>query len=348
MMTWLNRILGVVLLGQALLFGLLFALGGRDAGERPPERALFAGLAQKDVTRLTLEGEDGARLELAREGPGWVLPGQSGYPADGAKIERLLGQLLELRARLLVARGAGHQADLEVAPGRFRRKLTLRAGERSLELFVGGRRAGFTQVRLGQEVDTYGVDALDEWQLPTAPMDWLDKGGLAVPRERLVRLEVARGERVLRLARVGGEWRLGEERVPARKAEELVDQIARLEPVDVLGRLDDPAVRARVDQGREPAIIRLGLAAAPAGADGGAPDGQAAAEPVPVEERVLRVAAHPDKTTQALVYQEGARFAVVVDRWRLERLLDLDPVELLKPEPPPDPAAEPPIPGLDE
>jgi hypothetical protein len=333
MLTRLNRVLLGALVGQVVLFGLLLVFCGRDGGQRVPARALLAGLSREAITRLTLEGEDGARLELTREGEGWVLPGQAGYPADRERIERLLGQLLDLRPRLVVAHGAGHQADLEVAPDRFRRKLTLQAGDRRQELYVGGRKAGYTQVRLGQESETYGVDALDEWQLPTAPMDWLDKGALSVPRERLVRLEVTRGAQSVRLERAGaGGWRLGEAPVPARKAEQLVDQAVRLEPVDVLGRLEDPAVRARVDQGKDAVVIRLGLASA----------GEAAAE-----EKVLHVAAHPDKATQALVYQEGARFAVVVDRWRLERLLDLEPGELLKPEPAPDPGAEPPVPGME-
>jgi hypothetical protein len=331
-MTRLNRWLLLALGAQVVLFGALFALCGRGGGERAPARVLLADLQPAAVDRLEIEAEDGARIELAREGAGWVLPGKGGYQADGPRVERLLGQLLALRPRLLVARGAGHQADLEVAVERFRRKLVLRSGANRRELFVGGRKAGYTQVRLGEEADTYGVDDLDEWQLPTAPLEWLDKGYLQAPRERLVRLEIARGDQVLSLERAGAaEWRLGEATVPARKAEELVSQAVRLEPVDVLGELADPAVKARVDQGKGAVRIRLGLSAA----------GEAAAE-----EKVLHVAAHPDKASQVIAYLEGARFAVAADRWRLERLLDLDPVELLKPDPVPDLGAEPPVPGM--
>ncbi len=351
MMTRLNRVLLGALLLQLALFGALFALCGRSGEARAPSRLLLEGLAREAITRLSLQAEDGSSLELAREGEGWVLPAKGGYPADGARVERLLGQLCALRPRLLVARGGLHHVDLEVDEARFRRKVALEAGALRRELYVGGRRAGYTQVRLGGEEDTYGVDDLDEWQLSAAPLEWMDKAYWSAPRERLVRLEIARGAEVVRLERVGpAAWRLGEAPVPPRKAGELLEQAARLEPVDVLGRLEDPAVRARVDQGAKPVTLRLGLAAEPwpAGADGGAPDGEAGPPPPVVEEKVLHLAAHPDKTTQVLAYLEGARFAVAADRWRLERLLDLDPVELLKPEPVPDPAAEPPLPGMDD
>jgi hypothetical protein len=347
-----NRALGLLLGLQVVAFGLMAAFCGPGPSSRVPPRMLFEGFRIDELQTVRLQsgeppwdaGADAALPEplvIARQGEGWVLPGKFDHPADRAKLERLLGQLVGLASSLVVARGPEHQVALEVAEGKFRRKLTLEAAGRSRELYVGGRKAGFTQVRVGGEDAVYAVDDLDEWQLGPTASEWLAKGGELAPPERVQILELERQGRALRLARVGPEdWRLGEEAVPAGKARALLDQAVRLEPADVLGRLDDPAARARVDQGQDPVVVRLGLRAEPWGAPGtgpadAVPDGGASPAAEVVETKVIHLAAHPERSSQALAYLEGGGFVLVVDRWRVERLLELDPVELVKPEQPP-------------
>jgi hypothetical protein len=122
--------------------------------------------------------------------------------------------------------------------------------------------------------------------------------------------------------------------VKKAEADRLLGQAAKIELSGVLGRSAEKS--SEVEGGKNPVVVSLGLARKPlktkaeAAAAEGAKDGggDEILAPEVAERKILHLADHPGKSTAALAYLEGADFAVEVDRWRIEDLLQADPTKL--------------------
>lgn len=151
------------------------------------------------VNRLTLEGPDQAKLELAKVDGKWQLAGADEFPADASKVDQLLSRLADLKHTAPVATSSGSLERLKVAEKSFERKITLADGDKALGTLYLGTSPGVRTIhaRTGDRNDVYAV-ALASYDVPVRRDDWEDKAILQVPRDRIAAIE-ANGVRVERV-----------------------------------------------------------------------------------------------------------------------------------------------------
>jgi len=281
------RILGIVLVAQ-LLLAVGMSLTGPNLVAAHPKTPLFA-LGDRTVDHLTIEGPDGARVLLAKQGQGWVLPDNGGYPADRTQVDTLLSRLEGLQRGLPVATTQGALKRFKVSDESFERRVLLAHGDDTLATLYLGSSPGMHRVhaRTGKDDAVYAVD-FAVYEAPDKAADWEDKAILQFPQDSLGSIEVA-GLTLHRLpvatvdkgkdkAAANGEgkpataptWQLesagqGEVVNPAG-VQDLAGQLARLRIGAVLGTgakpeygLDKPALTLNVTRkGSEPLEYRLG------------------------------------------------------------------------------------------
>ena len=174
------------LLAVQLLAAILLASGGRGSLDPAALDQPLLGVEPDQVTSLTIEGNDGERVRLRKSGDGWVLAGLGDFPADGAKVERLVEQLAGLKRPLPVATSPEALKRHQVADDRFERKVSLGAGDETLATLILGDSPGFRRLfaRPGGESAVYDID-LALFDASERRDDWIARDALRVPKEQI-------------------------------------------------------------------------------------------------------------------------------------------------------------------
>jgi hypothetical protein len=184
------RILAIVLAAQ-LLLAVGMSLTGPNLAAAHPNTPLFT-LGDQTVDHLTIEGPDGARVVLAKQDKGWVLPGNGGYPADRTQVDSLLGRLEGLQRGLPVATTPGALKRFKVSDKNFERRVLLAHGDDTLATLYLGSSPGMHHVhaRTGKDDAVYDVD-FAVYEAPDKASDWEDKAILQFPQDSLKTIDVA-------------------------------------------------------------------------------------------------------------------------------------------------------------
>lgn len=226
-------LLGGLLAAQLLIVaGIL--VGGMVGSEPGAER--FLAFEPAAVAKFKVAEAD-ASVSLLREGEGdeaaWRLAG--GLPADGDKVDEVLGKLADLAAPWPVATSGDSAERFEVTESAHQRRLTLESADAVVADFFLGTSPGYRRVhaRAEGEDEVYSV-AFSNYEAPTDADQWLDKSLLGSAGEpSSIALDGA-----WRLSRQEGEWvvkaEAGAEEAPADS--EAADKLAgRFEDLRVLG-----------------------------------------------------------------------------------------------------------------
>jgi hypothetical protein len=184
------RILSIVLVAQ-LLLAVGMSLTGPNLVAAHPDTPLYT-LGDKTVDHLTIEGPDGARVVLAKQGQGWVLPDNGGYPADRTQVDTLLSRLEGLQRGLPVATTQGALKRFKVSDESFERRVLLAHGNDTLATLYLGSSPGMHHVhaRTGKDDAVYAVD-FAVYEAPDKAEDWEDKAILQFPQDTLESIKVA-------------------------------------------------------------------------------------------------------------------------------------------------------------
>jgi hypothetical protein len=184
------RILSIVLVAQ-LLLALGMSLTGPNLVAAHPNTPLFT-LGDRPVDHLTIDGPDGARVVLAKQGQGWVLPDSGGYPADRTQADTLLSRLEGLQRGLPVATTQGALKRFKVSDESFERRVLLAHGDDTLATLYLGSSPGMHHVhaRTGKDDAVYSVD-FAVYEAPDKAADWEDKAVLQFPQDSLKSIDVA-------------------------------------------------------------------------------------------------------------------------------------------------------------
>ena len=184
------RILAIVLVAQ-LLLAVGMSLTGPNLAAAHPDTPLFT-LGDRPVDHLTIEGPDGARVVLAKQGEGWVLPDNGGYPADQTRVDTLLGRLEGLQRGLPVATTPGALKRFKVSDDSFERRVLLAHGDDTLATLYLGSSPGMHHVHARSSKDdaVYAVD-FAVYEAPDKAADWEDKSVLQFPQDSLETIDVA-------------------------------------------------------------------------------------------------------------------------------------------------------------
>ncbi|HUU01797.1 MAG TPA: DUF4340 domain-containing protein [Myxococcota bacterium] len=328
-----NRLLTVLLAGQVVIFGLGYVFCGSEEGHKASRVLLLSGIDRDSIESLTIEDKDGKSIKLAHGKSGWSLPEHSGFPADAAKVDRILGKLLGMESVYVVSSGTSHHVDLEVASDKFRSMVTLE-GPKSKKLLIIGKTGsdGYTNVRLDTGPGVYAIEDLKAWELGTRIGDWVKREYLDVEKKRLAKLEIHRGETNIVLERNSlAGWNINGQPADKKEADGLVDKAVKIEVSDVVGLLSDVASKNKVDQGKTPLTLVLSLATEqlPATAPAGEEAKEAAPQVPEINERqVIHLALDPDKDTNVYCYSDDSKFVVRLDKWRVKRFFEINPDKL--------------------
>jgi hypothetical protein len=184
------RVLAVLLAAQLLLAaGMRFT--GPDLAAAHPHTPLLA-LGDKPVDRLTIEGPEGARVVLAKQGSGWVLPEVGNFPVDHVQVDTLLSRLEGLRRGPPVATSASALKRFKVSDENFERRVMLAHGDDSLATVYLGSAPDMHHVnaRTARDDVVYAVE-FAAYEVPDKAADWEDKAILQVPQNDVASIEVA-------------------------------------------------------------------------------------------------------------------------------------------------------------
>ena len=167
-----------VLLGLQMIVTLIaFAYAQSNTGSL--DRKPLIPIEAEIIDELTISHNSG-ELRLNKAADGWVIPALDGLSANEIKLTTILNDLLSLKSEWPVASEAGSQSRFEVAEDNFNRRVDLFSkGAKVGRIYVGSS-PGFkkSHVRLEEQKNIYAL-ALNTYDLPTDPADWLDKSLIA-------------------------------------------------------------------------------------------------------------------------------------------------------------------------
>ncbi|EXJ13423.1 DUF4340 domain-containing protein [Imhoffiella purpurea] len=230
----------IALLGLQLLLALGVSLTESRMNAPAPQTPLV-DLEPNQVQRVTIAGSepsDSVTLSRRSDG-GWVLADLADFPADGAKMDRLLTQLAGLKRPLPVATSEEARTRFKVADDAFERRLVLGDGKGELATLLFGESGGFRRL-FGRPADDPAV-----YELPLAISDvsnrrddWIDRSQLQIERPKITAI----GTDDWTLTKGEEGWTLDgqEAQVDQSAVDALLMKVANLGYRGVLGIQDEP------------------------------------------------------------------------------------------------------------
>ncbi|MFP6817634.1 MAG: DUF4340 domain-containing protein [Pseudomonadales bacterium] len=161
----------------ATLIGLQFLLiavfGYLDFADSSMPAPSFLEFVIEDVDQLVISG-DGEEVEMSKDEGGWHLAG--GTPADGGKIDGVLGKLEALDAQWPVATSEGSRQRFEVTAESNQRHIQMYVGGDTVAELYLGTSPGYRRVhaRAAGADEVFSVDFAN-FEVPVVEDDWLDK-----------------------------------------------------------------------------------------------------------------------------------------------------------------------------
>jgi len=181
--------LAVLLAAQLVLAVAMSFTGPSLTAHQPDTPLLAANLGAPD--RLTLEDADKQKLVLARKADGWILPDNGDFPADTAKVNRLLDELKGLKRGLAVATTESAQKRFKVSDEAFERRITLALNDKTLATLYLGSSPGMHQVsaRTAKDKAVYDTD-FGVYDVPVKAQDWEDKDILKLAPAQIASIDL--------------------------------------------------------------------------------------------------------------------------------------------------------------
>ena len=300
MLTRFHKILIGLLVAQ-LALALVMLLRDDDHGAEKPQ-PLLAGFDAAKVTRVQVLGKD-KPVDIVKRDGAWVLASGYDYPVEESRVTDLLAQLAKLSAAAPIATQPSRHKQLGVADDDFTRKLVVTADGKDTTLFVGTT-AGLrrTAVRLANDARVFGVSGVTSHGIGTEPSAWVATTYASVPIDDIAKVVVDKGGTVTELVP-------GDATFDADKLKSVIASAATIE----LSAPGDP----KRDATKPTATITIEKK--------GAKD---TTTPAPTVIDVIADGNH------YWVKTRGATRAVLVDKARLDSVVDVDRAKLAKPAEP--------------
>ncbi len=168
-----------VLLGLQMTLTLIIFAYKKSTTESLDAKPLITTEAQV-IDELVIS-DKGGELRLNKTEGGWVIPALGGLAANEIKLTTVLSDLLNLKSDWPVASATGSQSRFEVSEDNFIRRVDLLSSNANVGRIYVGTSPGFkkSHVRLDGQKNIYSL-ALNAYDLPTEPADWLDKSLISV------------------------------------------------------------------------------------------------------------------------------------------------------------------------
>lgn len=218
--------LAVLLLALAGFYYYAEVKGGWPAKK---EGARLLDLPAEAIQAIRIAGGE-APVEMARADGGWRLTAPVKGRADSSRVDRLLDELLRATVERTYEVPEGGAKEYGLAPPAYTVTLTLKERTEPVLLEIGDRApSGISAyARRAGEGKVLLVPSAVRSQAETRPADLRDRTVLAVEREKVQRITVARGTATAILERDGKTWRLSggvRGRADANRVEELLREL---------------------------------------------------------------------------------------------------------------------------
>jgi hypothetical protein len=320
---------------QKILLGLLavqavaiFLFQGPLQGSTAPpeEHALFPGVAELEVGRVDVKGpEEDKSVTLVRDGDIWRIEEAGGYPADGAKVTKLIDSLADMQVRRPVVTSSRYHDALKVTADDHERDVRIYPAGKddpAVELYLGtspNYRA--THIRRTDEDAVYEVSGLGAYDVRDTPAGWIDTKLLDIRAEDVTGMRVENAGGSFEVERMAdGGWQLISDRqrvLDKAEVDSLVRAAASLSVAEPAGPID------RTAQGLDPAAATVTLKVKqPAPETAGEEDESPAGEPEVREVTVWVGSVAPDKDSQRYVAHSGFDYAARAWKGSLDKLVD--------------------------
>jgi Domain of unknown function (DUF4340) len=209
-MSSLNRVLLGVLGVQVALAAITnWPEGG------PAEPRDLLGVTAEEIQSITVAGrkqpnetETSPSVKLVREGSGWVLESEEGFPASDALVQPLLDNLGKLKVTDAIATTETSHAGLEVAADAHTRmvEVTTKAGA-TTKVFLGASQGKTTHVRVDGQREVYDVTGFTAWSLAENANRYFDRDFLKVDPAEVQTLTLQRpGQAPVTFTQVEDVW----------------------------------------------------------------------------------------------------------------------------------------------
>jgi uncharacterized protein DUF4340 len=349
MLTRFHKILIAILAIQLVLVVIVLTRSNEDVVLK--EHPVVAGFDAAKVTRLQIFAAHDAPIDLVKRDAGWVMASGFDYPVDAARITDALGPIGKASGAAPIATQAARHKQLHVAEGEFERKLVMTMNGKDVTLYIGtpaGARR--TAVRIGGSDDVFGVAGLSAGTFSSEPRAWVDPSYVKISRADISKIVIERegGPTVALVApaapaAAAGSGSAGSAAGSAAPAPAIGPWSATIggAPITLAAgeSLDSPMIDRMIG---DATTIEL---SAPADAK------RAPAKPI----ATITIERKTGAPTVIDVVADGARYwvhdrssprAVVVDKGRLESVVDAARDKLVtKPAPPATQSAKPPGPS---
>jgi len=185
-----HKTLAALLGAQLVLAAGLAAWSVRGAVAHAPSTLLAFDKDKAD--KLTIEGPDKARTDLARNGEHWVVAQAGDFAADASQVAQLLARLSALKPGPTVATSGEAAERFKVADDAFERRIGVDVGGKVVGTLLLGNAQGAHQTFARKAGDNAVVSVdLAAYEVPAKADDWLDKTLLRVARDDLAAVQVA-------------------------------------------------------------------------------------------------------------------------------------------------------------
>ena len=224
--SWLSALLGF----QILLTMILIWSNQRQQQDHLQIPLLIVD--QQQLDRVVISDKDNS-ISFSKSADQWLLPALKALPADQAKVDTLLSNLLDLKSGWPVAKTAASHQRFEVAEDKFQRRIQFFQGEKQLaELFVGTS-PGFRKVHVRKSGDDSIYTAkLSNYEILANNEEWLDKTLLA-GADDISTIKTAD----FTLKKDDGQWGLSESRRQTQPENTVLNVDAAEQLASALGKL---------------------------------------------------------------------------------------------------------------
>lgn len=192
MLTRFHKILLAVLAAQLVLVVIVLTRGEDSSAQN--EHPLLAGFDAAKVTRLQVfSGGNAKAIDLVKRDASWVLASGFDYPVDQTKVNDVLTPIAKLAAAAPIATQTSRHKQLRVADTDFERKLVITRDGKDLTLYIGSA-AGprRTALRIGGSNDVHAVSGISTTAAGSEARRWVDPGYVKIAPEEIAKLVVQR------------------------------------------------------------------------------------------------------------------------------------------------------------
>jgi len=186
-----QTLLGLLVLGAVIVIIILV----KNASDKPPDAKEHKFLTEYSLNKVgrfkIVNAKDS--VVLKHNGAGWVVASEDNYPADTAKINKVLKKIDNLNTLNLQGTNPESHASMEVDSAKgVLVELSDKSAKSIGSFYVGKNTSDYNNqfIRLTNHPEVYASDETIKYELLTTEYNWRDKGVFTVDSVTLISLSM--------------------------------------------------------------------------------------------------------------------------------------------------------------